>query len=635
MASAVIAALSLLAADGAGYAWPLDLPPQLTSSFAEYRPGRFHAGVDLRTGGIGQPVRAIADGYVSRVRCSPWGYGKAIYLQLNDGNIVVYGHLDDYDDALRAYVRAEQHRIQDYTVDLYPAAGRFPVQRGQVIAKSGQTGIGAPHLHFELRDGANRPINPRKAGMHWPDTTRPQLRRLAVIPLAPDASVQGDFNPYVVDLVDQGNGHYSAPPIRAHGPVAFGVDLRDPGSGGYNLGVHRLRLLHDGTGQEVFRVQHDRVSYDNHRNGVVAYHPYLKDRGRYLMLWRWPGNTCDLYTHTREDGRFAMGESAASLRIEATDFFENSARLSFTIEAEALPETGDPAAAPGTGRGTVSLDCDGPMLVASVRFTSAEARAPAGTIDGQEALQFRRVDAQTWRAPYVPTRSGMHSVTITHPNLSTYTRQFAGFVRGQGGRVEFDGVTLNVPSDAPYGVLFAQAYPLADPPSVPLRLLSPVWRVWPAETPIDAEVTMAFPAPASVDNWARVHVYRNSGSSWSREDTRREGGKLVITTRRFGTYAILEDATAPLIAEVTPSEGYRAQTRRPHIRATVKDHGSGVSGVRVTCAGKWLLTAYDPERSRIEWERDEDLPSGTQEVEIRITDAAGNTKSATRTVVIP
>ncbi len=31
------------------YCWPLDIPRQLTSSFAEYRPGRFHAGIDLRT----------------------------------------------------------------------------------------------------------------------------------------------------------------------------------------------------------------------------------------------------------------------------------------------------------------------------------------------------------------------------------------------------------------------------------------------------------------------------------------------------------------------------------------------------------------------------------------------------------
>ena len=84
------------AAAPSGYVWPLKLDPQLTSSFAEYRPGRFHAGIDLRTNGVGREVFAASDGYVSRVRCSPYGYGKAIYLQMNDGNSVVYAHLSSY-----------------------------------------------------------------------------------------------------------------------------------------------------------------------------------------------------------------------------------------------------------------------------------------------------------------------------------------------------------------------------------------------------------------------------------------------------------------------------------------------------------------------------------------------------------
>ncbi|HEO69823.1 MAG TPA: M23 family metallopeptidase, partial [Candidatus Hydrogenedentes bacterium] len=101
------------------YCWPLDLPRLLTSSFAEYRAGRFHAGIDLRTSGIGRDVRAPADGYVSRLRCSPWGYGKAVYLQLDDGHTVVFGHLDAFAEPLAQYVRDAQHAAERYTVDLY------------------------------------------------------------------------------------------------------------------------------------------------------------------------------------------------------------------------------------------------------------------------------------------------------------------------------------------------------------------------------------------------------------------------------------------------------------------------------------------------------------------------------------
>src|SRR5690606_9127249 len=118
----------------------------LTSSFGEYRAGRYHMAIDLRTGPSPQPVRAAADGYVSRVRCSPYGYGKAVYVQLADGNTAVYAHLSVFAPALRDYVRRAQHERRAYIVDLYPEPNRFPIKQGEIIAHSGQTGIGAPHL---------------------------------------------------------------------------------------------------------------------------------------------------------------------------------------------------------------------------------------------------------------------------------------------------------------------------------------------------------------------------------------------------------------------------------------------------------------------------------------------------------
>jgi trigger factor len=91
-----IIVLALVAAGPVSpYTWPLDLPRIVTSSFGEYRGGRFHAGLDLRTGGIGKEEKAPLNGYVSRVRCSPSGYGKAVYLRLEDGNTAVFEMKDE------------------------------------------------------------------------------------------------------------------------------------------------------------------------------------------------------------------------------------------------------------------------------------------------------------------------------------------------------------------------------------------------------------------------------------------------------------------------------------------------------------------------------------------------------------
>jgi len=79
------------------YIWPINTGRYLTSTFGEYRPGHFHSGIDIKTNyRCGYPVYATADGYIWRVLTSPYGYGKAVYLKLDDGNLAVYGHLDRF-----------------------------------------------------------------------------------------------------------------------------------------------------------------------------------------------------------------------------------------------------------------------------------------------------------------------------------------------------------------------------------------------------------------------------------------------------------------------------------------------------------------------------------------------------------
>src|SRR3970040_2183821 len=73
--------------------WPVKREIDLASGFGDYRSGRFHAGVDIRTGGvIGEPVFSPVDGYVWRVRMNYEGYGKALYVRGPDERIYVFAH---------------------------------------------------------------------------------------------------------------------------------------------------------------------------------------------------------------------------------------------------------------------------------------------------------------------------------------------------------------------------------------------------------------------------------------------------------------------------------------------------------------------------------------------------------------
>jgi len=102
---------------------PMKRPLVLTSSFGEYRPGHYHGGDDLSTGGVpGEPVLAPAAGYVWRLRASGVGYGRSIYFRLDDGRTILYGHLSAFAPAIEAAVEAEQDRLGRYEVDFRPPA---------------------------------------------------------------------------------------------------------------------------------------------------------------------------------------------------------------------------------------------------------------------------------------------------------------------------------------------------------------------------------------------------------------------------------------------------------------------------------------------------------------------------------
>ena len=76
------------------YHSPLGIPLVLAANFGELRPNHFHMGVDFKTNGIeGLPLYSIEEGYVSRVKISPYGYGKVVYIDHPNGITSVYAEL--------------------------------------------------------------------------------------------------------------------------------------------------------------------------------------------------------------------------------------------------------------------------------------------------------------------------------------------------------------------------------------------------------------------------------------------------------------------------------------------------------------------------------------------------------------
>lgn len=107
-----------------------------TSGFGA-RWGTSHLGVDIANS-IGTPILAAADGTV--IEAGPAsGFGLWVRIQLSDGTINVYGHMNSFS------VHAGQK-----------------VKAGQQIAEIGNRGQSTgPHLHFEVWTSGGKKIDPR------------------------------------------------------------------------------------------------------------------------------------------------------------------------------------------------------------------------------------------------------------------------------------------------------------------------------------------------------------------------------------------------------------------------------------------------------------------------------------------
>ena len=221
---------------------PLDGPLIITGTFGEYRPGRFHAGLDYSTNGeVGKPVYAPLDGWIERIRTSGAGYGRSLYLHARDGRTIVFGHFDAYDEPLASFVAAVQESSGQYEQDLWVERDRFAVHAGQRLGWSGQSGgIGEPHLHLEVRRG-DMAIHPLLAGASAEeDSLAPTIVGISVEPRDSLSRLNGALAPVRIALGAR------AETLAVAGAARVEVDAHDPGERRSDMQPYEIELAWDG-----------------------------------------------------------------------------------------------------------------------------------------------------------------------------------------------------------------------------------------------------------------------------------------------------------------------------------------------------------------------------------------------------
>lgn len=359
---------------GSDYVYPVsDVQGLHSASFGEMRSDHFHSGIDIKTDGVeGKPVVASADGYISRILHSPYGYGLALYVTHPSlGTMTVYGHLSRFRKDIADYVLARRYELHQNRLDETLSAERFPVRQGEIIGYSGNSGSSfGPHLHFELRtaDG-ERTLNVIRHGLCRPkDDMAPQLLVLDYIDTDTLDGVAVERLRRSYSLSKRGAEYVPDGEVEVGDCGYFVLRCRDRQNGTWNrYGVYRTTLRLNG--QTVFEYRMNGFRFvDTRACNVLSYYALQRTARCEVLRLAKVGECPDEYFSTVVQGGVvgAAPNEQKEVVIEVEDDCGNISIARFEVRGRAddslLPSAEAlrvPNSVVGGGEQSISMACRG------------------------------------------------------------------------------------------------------------------------------------------------------------------------------------------------------------------------------------------------------------------------------------
>jgi hypothetical protein len=643
---------------------PFEPPLTVTSSFGEFRRNHFHGGVDFSTSQqTGRPVLAVGNGWVWRVRASGSGYGRAIYYRLSDVDTAltaVYAHLESFAPSIAAWVEAAQESLSRYEVDLYPPPGRLPFRLGEVIAMSGESGAGPPHLHFELRlgDEADVGVNPLfyrlQLARDVVDSLAPVITSVVLVPHGPGSRVDGSAAPRSYAPVGAAGGGLTlraAPAIT--GDALVRVRAIDPAGNGNRLAPYSASLSVDGI--QLYELLLARFDWERTHEVEMAYDFGRARRGDgFVMNLYRPIGVSDFpfgdwaplrgLLSTRGDPLpFAAGRHAA--RIVVKDAAGNATTLAFDFVLESLPPA--PFRPPAPKETAAGAAANRFRLGAKTRSGAVELTLFSGrpVTAAQDILLRTPVGAQLVTFPATGTGQSVAEVALPEglyspvvaslpagaagaPPVDIGTLDIAVVTRGPEATFRHGRLTIEAPERAFFGpgaILFSES---DAGPSPGLTPVGPAVILETGDMVLDRAVTVRLAPPAPMLNPVpgKLALYRlTDNGTWDWLGNTPKDGGLEGTTRYLTGFGLFIDVSPPTIGTTRPAPG-AATGPRPELFAGLRDIGSGFGWreIETTIDGVPQIVVYDPEAGTLRGRSRRELSKGAHTWNITLRDRAGN-----------
>lgn len=558
---------------------PLDGVLQLSGTFAELRGNHFHSGIDLRTGSKeGLPVYACADGYVVRIKISPYGFGKAIYINHPNGYTTVYAHLLEFNDSIGSWVKAKQYEKESFDVDLFPPKGLLKVSKGDLIAKSGNSGSSeGPHLHFEVREThTEKPVDPVLFNFPIKDFIRPTINGIRIYPENQDSFING-FK------------HAQTFLLAGWGPV-YRLKINDTVSvtGSYSLSINAMDLLNETSNRNgivgyevyidsvnVFSWRAEKFAFFESRyiNSFIDYAYYQETNQRFMRTKVAPGNKLSLYQLAINRGVFeAIPGKIYHVKVIITDSKMNESILQFLIKGVESKKTLSAIVYNSMQKSDLPLR-DLPVFDQNVEIDNLK-------VNKSTIFTLDRVN--TFQAP---------ELTLSMPGKCLYdTIHF-----------KYNQKTGDIKYISKIHTIHDQRTPLHDYYEIKVK----------ADTFKGYKTTQITGVKLS-----NLNKPINVGGNY-------ENGWYTIRTRDFGRYALMIDSVAPVIKAVNITEGMTSASIST-IKINISDDLSGINSYRATLNDSWILMDYDAKNKLLTYTRDAVMSTGKHVLILTVKDGVGN-----------
>jgi hypothetical protein len=597
------------------YQFPIRTGSQnyLSGTMGELRSNHFHAGIDIKTQGTeGLEVYAAADGHVSRIKVGTGGYGNALYILHGNGTTSVYAHLQKYSPEIAEFVKKSQYAKKSFEIELFPEKNQFQFKKGDIVGYSGNSGSsGGPHLHFEIRDSQQKPLNPLK--YQFPeirDNIAPEVRKIALRTMDKNSRINHQYGRFEFQVIQKGTDYIIPVPITAYGKIGVEILTHDKLNGANNRnGVPCMELNIDG--QQVFQQNISSFAFAESRSILIHtdYQTAQEKGQRFVKMYVDNGNGLPFYKTGNTKGVLNItADSLHQIQVNLWDIYNNSRQVTFDIRGE-LPQDQIQL---GSYRDASRLDHHllGNNLVIE---------APGNHEDPCAYVFSRRMRYQLDAAYRINnTAIFLWDMAQGLPDSLHYGDQTLtfGYKAVMPGASSFNYYGDLIEVKAPARALFDTVYLTYNHKVDSVKNLEK-FTVCEDIYPISRNINIVLKPKLDYADRERSGVYALDnrgnpsyiGGEW-------EGSAISFKTRNWGTYTIMSDTLKPAVKPLI--------LNKDQLVFRIDDKLSGINKYELHLDGKWILMNYDYKKKLIRSEKLDTSQPFNGKLELKVTDNAGN-----------